>query len=230
MEYLQVKSWAAFQHYKDDRPLRWIKVYQSILMDYKYEQLSDAEFGALVKLWLLASQLNNKIPNDSAWIQKKASLSQKPNIDKYLQLDFLQVCDSVPDRTSSYDSVPRVEKSRVEKSREEKKNTCALTCAGVSEKFERFWSAYPKKKSKDAALKAFKKRNPDDTLFEEIMTGLEKAKQSSDWLKEGGRFIPHPATWLNAGGWMDEEAEIEGAPYSETTAQNLRVLKDWRPT
>ena len=96
--------------------------------------------------------------------------------------------------------------------------------------FEQFWQSYPKKKSKDAALKAFKKRNPDDTLFEEIMTGLEKAKQSSDWLKEGGRFIPHPATWLNAGGWMDEEAEIEGAPYSETTAQNLRVLKDWRPT
>jgi hypothetical protein len=25
-----------------------------------------------------------------------------------------------------------------------------------------------------------------------------------DWLKEDGRFIPHPSTWLNDAGWMDD--------------------------
>ncbi|WP_040683197.1 hypothetical protein [Thermosinus carboxydivorans] len=45
---------------------------------------------------------------------------------------------------------------------------------------------------------------PDEALFAEIIAGLEKAVACHDWLKDGGRFIPYPATWLNAKGWEDE--------------------------
>ncbi|BCF96610.1 hypothetical protein PPGU19_011790 [Paraburkholderia sp. PGU19] len=34
------------------------------------------------------------------------------------------------------------------------------------------------------------------------MAGLERAKTSEQW--QNPQFIPHAATWLNAGGWMDE--------------------------
>lgn len=70
--------------------------------------------------------------------------------------------------------------------------------------FEHFWDLYPKKRSKNQALKAWKKLDPDERLQEEIMRSLEAAKTSEEWAKEGGQFIPYPATWLNAHGWKDE--------------------------
>ncbi|OUL79892.1 replication protein [Paraburkholderia hospita] len=72
----------------------------------------------------------------------------------------------------------------------------------LRERFEIFWEAYPKKKSKTTAEKAFAKRNPDEQLFNDLMAGLERAKTSEQW--QIPQFIPHAATWLNAGGWMDE--------------------------
>jgi len=70
--------------------------------------------------------------------------------------------------------------------------------------FDLFWKAYPKKKSKGQAERAWAKLRPDDELFQQIMSGLEKAKQSRDWKKNDGQFIPYPATWLNSKGWEDE--------------------------
>lgn len=70
--------------------------------------------------------------------------------------------------------------------------------------FEVFWSAYPKKKNKGQAEKSWVKINPSQELFEYIMAKLSLLKKSMDWLKDGGQFIPHPSTWLNAKGWDDE--------------------------
>jgi|GEM_PF-858701 len=70
--------------------------------------------------------------------------------------------------------------------------------------FDQFWAAYPRKKSKGQAEKAWAKLKPDEQLFCAIMAGLERAKTSAEWQKEGGQFIPYPATWLNAKGWEDE--------------------------
>lgn len=72
----------------------------------------------------------------------------------------------------------------------------------LRDRFEIFWTAYPKKRSKDKAEKAFAKRKPDEQLFNDLMAGLERAKTSSEW--QNPQFIPHAASWLNAGGWMDE--------------------------
>ena len=64
-----------------------------------------------------------------------------------------------------------------------------------------FWEAYPKKKSKGTAERAWAKIKPD--LVEKIMIAVETAKASADWRKEDGRYIPYPASWLNAKGWED---------------------------
>jgi len=71
----------------------------------------------------------------------------------------------------------------------------------LRERFEIFWTKYPKKKSKITAEKAFAKRNPNEQLFNDLMAGLERAMTSGQWTNP--QFIPHAATWLNAGGWMD---------------------------
>lgn len=69
--------------------------------------------------------------------------------------------------------------------------------------FLEFWYAYPKKTSKPDALKAWKKIAPDDELKAKIIDAVNVAKQSKDWTKDEGQFIPYPATWLNAKRWED---------------------------
>lgn len=75
--------------------------------------------------------------------------------------------------------------------------------------FDQFWAAYPKKRSKGAARKAWDKLRVNPTMQAMILRAIERAKQSEDWQKDGGKYIPYPATWLNAEGWEDEEPEAE---------------------
>jgi hypothetical protein len=72
--------------------------------------------------------------------------------------------------------------------------------------FSEFWSCYPKKKAKGSAERAWVKIKPNEQLSAHIIAAVERAKTSFDWRKEGGMFIPHPATWLNNKGWEDEQA------------------------
>jgi hypothetical protein len=71
-------------------------------------------------------------------------------------------------------------------------------------RFDDFWKAYPKKKAIGDAEKAWGNINPSESLIEKILLAIEKGKTSEDWTKEGGKYIPHPATWLNRKGWEDE--------------------------
>lgn len=75
------------------------------------------------------------------------------------------------------------------------------------EAFEALWKAYPKKVGKDAARKAFDKRKPDPELLRVMIEAVEKQKDSPQWQKDDGQFIPHPATWLNAGRWLDDDGD-----------------------
>jgi hypothetical protein len=70
--------------------------------------------------------------------------------------------------------------------------------------FETFYTAYPKKKAPDKAWEAWKKRNGNMPSVKILLEAIEDQKKSPDWLKDGGQFIPHPATWLNQGRWADE--------------------------
>ena len=69
--------------------------------------------------------------------------------------------------------------------------------------FEQFWNAYPRKKSKGQAEKAWDKLNINDRFLTIILTAIKQSKNSADWQKENGQYIPYPATWLNAKGWED---------------------------
>ena len=70
--------------------------------------------------------------------------------------------------------------------------------------FERFWQAYPRKVGKQAALKAWDKTKPN---IEEVLIALEWQKETDQWYKNGGQFIPNPSTYLNQHRWEDERPE-----------------------
>src|SRR3990167_4218615 len=70
--------------------------------------------------------------------------------------------------------------------------------------FSEFWQAYPKKVAKVQALKAWSKLKLGNSDFEKLMSALSVAKTCDQWCRDQGRFIPHPATWLNGKRFEDE--------------------------
>lgn len=72
--------------------------------------------------------------------------------------------------------------------------------------FVEFWRVYPKKKAKQDAIRAWEKLKPDETLGNAIIKAVEAQKLTPGWLKDGGAYIPHPATYLNGRRWEDEES------------------------
>lgn len=72
--------------------------------------------------------------------------------------------------------------------------------------FNTFWLAYPKKKGKKDARRAWAKLNPDRRLLYKMLAAIEEQKQTAQW-KKG--FVPHPTTWLNGELWEDEVTEAD---------------------
>ena len=74
---------------------------------------------------------------------------------------------------------------------------------GYSPEFERLWQAYPRKTGKGAAWAAWQRirQRPD---IETLVSALTAQSRSVKWTEEDGRFIPHPATWLNQRRWDDD--------------------------
>lgn len=90
--------------------------------------------------------------------------------------------------------------------------------------FVEFWSAYPRKTAKDDARRAWKKKKCA-AVSSEILVAIRLAKASDDWTKEGGKYIPFPATWLNRGGWEDDPStwpkeSMNGKPHDKNNAQD----------
>ena len=78
-----------------------------------------------------------------------------------------------------------------------------------SDLFNQFWDSYPKHIAKQSAVKAFEKLKPDEKLLEAMLKAIESQKESKQWEKDGGAFIPYPATWLNQRRWEDELPQVE---------------------
>ncbi len=88
--------------------------------------------------------------------------------------------------------------------------------------FESFWSAYPKKRNKGDALKAWRALKPSEELVAAILAAVERARESVQWRKDEGQFIPYPASWLRARGWEDEE-HVDVVPLPQTRGEKGRI-------
>lgn len=82
--------------------------------------------------------------------------------------------------------------------------TCGAVPKGdknYSEEFLKFWVAYPKRINKPAAWKAWCAQY---VTIDVVLKAIEQHKKTEAWLKDEGKFIPHPASWLNGRRWEDE--------------------------
>ena len=77
----------------------------------------------------------------------------------------------------------------------------------IEKMFVAFWQAYPKKKAKADAHARWMKMKPSRALLQIMLTAIEEQKKSKEWTKDGGQYIPYPATWLHRGQWEDEMSD-----------------------
>ncbi len=91
--------------------------------------------------------------------------------------------------------------------------------------FSDFWSAYPKRRSRGQALKAWRNLKPSMEQVSRIIAAINRAKRSTEWAKDGGQFIPYPATWLNAQGWEDEIRSTQSGVSSDPASQEALARK-----
>lgn len=69
MQYLSVKNFEKYQHYKRRNP-PWVKLYYALLDDFGFLALPERAQLLYVKLLLIASRTANQIPADVAYLSK----------------------------------------------------------------------------------------------------------------------------------------------------------------
>ena len=263
-KFFNVSNWEEHTHYKD-RPTLWIKIYNSMLDDYKFGQLSDVSKGHLFSIILLASKHNNKLPWDEKWIGHRIQASNPVNLNELEELGFIIAIEETASKplakkksdASRMLAQNRIEKNRIEKNRvntpltpleggesaPEKHRQDEQTVEASSEvtgwaktpavpkakawekAFASFWQAYPKRMNKGQAEKAWLQLNPDEQLTVKILQAVERAKTTEKWQKDGGQFIPYPATWLRAKGWEDDHKEAWNG--ADKVGFGKRAEREW---
>ena len=127
-------------------------------------------------------------------VQQGRGLPAKIYVKKLKPNAYASRNDFIESNNEQEDEI-KEEKQVKEKSKTENKQ---------QEYFSIFWASYPKKVGKGAAEKSWKKIKPTKDLLEKMLNAIEIAKQSMQWNKDNGQYIPNPATWLNQKRWEDE--------------------------
>lgn len=138
----------------------------------------------------------------------KAARADSDPATRFTQDGKCKACDAHvgADEVARADHVQSTCVARVvlEKRREEerRKKKPPKSPASGGPEFEAFWSGYPNKRcGKAMALKSWQKHKPTAELVALIMAGLERAKVSHDWTRDGGQYVPMATTWLNQERW-----------------------------
>lgn len=184
---IRIKSWSKFQHFKDRRP-PWVKLYRDLLDDMEWHQLEPRAAKTLVMLWLIASENDGELP-EAKTLAFRLRTTERSILDVLGELSHWLEQDDISAISERHQGdAPERE---TEKSRDRDR---------LRASFDAFWQAYPKKQGKGAAEKAFAKV---DAPLDLLLSTIAAQGQSPNWLKDEGRYIPMPATWLHQRRWED---------------------------
>lgn len=183
--------------------------YYDALFDYGFDGIEPELDGIPAAMFLLTKpNLDKSISKSEAGAIGGAS---KPEAKRKQTLSKTEAngneCASnkrIENREERIESIPPIPPTRGRK-----KTTQELPDAD----FDAFWDLYPKKKSKGEAKKAWAQLKPSREIISAIMAKLPLLAASHDWTKEGGQYVPNPATWLRAEGWEDE---VKDAPRKDS--------------
>lgn len=198
--FLTVKNFEIHQHYRDRRP-PWIKFHAALLDDYDFTRLQDASKAHLVLIWLLASKLDNRIPNDPEWIAKQIGATAPLDLQGLVAKGFLIEAQG----PASNPLAERKQNAIAETERETEAETDSSAKIGkgpakYSDQFAEFWAAYPRRAggdSKHDAWLQYQARLRSGESATEMLAGAkryavycrETGKLGTEFVKQGRTFL-----------------------------------------
>src|SRR5712671_3143385 len=167
------------------------------------------------------SSINQRRARSAAEFRWRSSQNNARSNASSMRGAMLEQCPPSPSPSLDLDHLDHVDNSHDldHQSRPEQKETERVSPALVRA-FDGFWGVYPRKVGKAAAWKVWKRLHPNETLTTRIIEAVAQQKTWSQWTNENGRFIPHPATWLNQGRWDDETSLPGLSRVSDRTRAN----------
>lgn len=134
--------------------------------------------------------------------------------------------DVTPEKRSSNGSVTVSETETEAETETKNSRSSASDDHALRVGFTLFWEAYPRKVAKQAAWKAFRALRPSGPLLETLIRAVYIQAESDAWRRDGGKFVPHCATWLRGRRWEDElVAPAASAGSSTADAERARTVE-----
>ena len=97
MTYLRIRNWKKWQSYRSDRGQPpWIKLHRVLLRNPKWVDLTSAERGDLVAIWLLAADRDGEVPASPRVLRKLCHMDEEPDLQRFIELRFLEPGDDMP--------------------------------------------------------------------------------------------------------------------------------------
>jgi len=197
---------------------QWFRLYSEFAHDPKVQMLSEINQRRLIMLFCIRCNGNVTLQDEQVafqlrismdeWLSSKAIFIDKNfinNDNEVLNWDKRQfVSDSSAERVAKHRQRMK-QSSNVTVTPPEQNRTDTehnITEQIYMDDFDMFWMTYPKKVGKEAARKAWLKVNPNLTI---VLQALSWQKESPQWFKNDGQFIPNPSTYLNQHRFEDEK-------------------------
>lgn len=219
MRYLKIRNWDKWQTYRKDRGRPpWIKVHRRLMQDPNWVELTDAQRGQLVVMWMLAADRDGVIPASPATLRKLGGMDSDPDISVFVRSGFIEPIESkeinsddqvVVTLTPSWRHVdpPDTDADADAESPPTPPRGMVTNLAhrkALDANFEEFWKVYPRREAKGGARRAYLAALKRGATHEQIMAGARRyaAKRAG----QDKQYTAMAQTWLNQDRWLDEEA------------------------
>lgn len=131
MSELRIRNWDKWQSWRKDRGTPpWIKVHRRLMHDANWVELTDAQRGHLVAIWMLAAERNGAIPASAKTIQKICHLDTEPNIQLFVDKGFIEPGAKMTPERRQDDALEIETETEIETEREKKRDGASAPAAG----------------------------------------------------------------------------------------------------
>jgi hypothetical protein len=168
----------------------------------------------------LAVAATNRAENDTNDTEIRATVDKSARAEKRINC-----AENDIDRAeNAHKCAENDTRSKVRNKQETKLERSKNARGAGAEGFAEFYDLYPRKVGKANAEKSWTKLAPSPDLRQQIAAHVAAMSQTWDWQKDGGQFVPHPATYLNQKRWTDELPKGNGAVAMRAPQQSALPL------
>ena len=176
---------------------------------------------------IILKKVKNMVGYETKWAEKKRAYREQKRQSEDNVLKVSEGCPKLSDKSKSKSKSKSIERNTKESGVVvpfplEDFNTGPQVLSDEEVLFNQFWTVYPKKVDKKGSFRAFKNIPRLKEVFPGILQALEIQKQSAQWTKENGQYIPNPTTYIHQERWLTvtEKDEMQ-AKIDEIVKQNI---------